>query len=149
MLKQFVCKYPSNYIANIQCRMQGGTDDISWSIAKSWFFLPWETMCPMKEGGGGKPLRQSGWRTSGRMNHVYPPLSPHLSWRSRSQDQGSGVPQCSQRQVFTMNPKVQNRSNHGDIFQSWFSARLDSCFEHTIIPRICTYDKDGEADKLQ
>lgn len=71
-------------------------------------FVPWDTMCPMK--GGGEPLRRSGdWPTTGRLNHVSLSLSPppSLSWRCRSQDQGSGSPHCSYRQGFTIKSNVE------------------------------------------
>lgn len=67
-------------------------------------FVPWDTMCP-KNGGGGELLRQSGRPTTGRMNHVCPPLSfsvPTVSWKCWSQDQGSASPHCFHRQGFNI-----------------------------------------------
>ena len=63
--------------------------------------------------------RQSGWPTTGRINRMCAP-TPHspsllsLSWRSQSQDQGSGSPHCSHRQGFTIGTNVDKLCSQRD-----------------------------------
>lgn len=73
--------------------LQEGRHRWHFLVNFQFVFVPWDTMCPIKWGERGKLLRQSGWPTTGKMKHVC--LPPHLNWRCRSQDQGSGSPHCS------------------------------------------------------
>lgn len=79
------------------------------------------------------------WQNKSRVSLSLPP--PPLSWRTRSQDQGSGSSHCSLWQGFTMNSNVQKLSSQDNIFQWWLSARLDICFGHRKIPCVSVFDQ--------
>lgn len=102
--------------------LQEGRHRWHFLVNFQFVFVPWDTMCPIKGGERGKLLRQSGWPTTGKMNHVCPP--PHLNWRCRSQDQGSGSPHCSHCELWC---RVNSAGRKMIFFllHWWLSVKLD------------------------